>query len=101
MEYKPYKYLYVCDQKPGACSGFEKEHWKHCQNPFCFSTSNVAHAINCVDGHIQPGQKFVEIEAEDKILVFEFTDFCPHKNKCDAKLEHDGKAYCIDGKCPL
>lgn len=98
MENKRYKYLYVCDKKPGACRGYDKE---HCRNTVCFSTSNAAHAINCVDGHIQPGQKFVQIEAEDEILMFEYTDICPHKNKCDAKLEHDGIAYCIDGKCPL
>lgn len=35
--------FYICDKKPGACSGWDKG-WKNvCRNELCFHTSNKAH----------------------------------------------------------
>lgn len=36
------KKLYICDKKPGACSGWEKG-WTKCENEMCFHTSNRKH----------------------------------------------------------
>lgn len=90
------RHLYICDEKPGACDGWNRGDWKRCQNNFCFHTSKESHALN------KDGRKFVNIACGEKVTCWEVTCKCQHpKQRCDAKLEADGVAYCIDGKCPL
>lgn len=39
------KYFYLCDKKPGACSGWEKG-WTKCENLACSHTTDRSHAKN-------------------------------------------------------
>ena len=94
------KWLFVCDQKPGACDSWGKG-WKHCENESCFHTSNVAHALNGPNT-AGNGKKYIKIIDGDRCMMWEYTCKCEHPEmKCTAQLLHAGKKLCIDGKCPL
>ena len=100
MALKSDQYLFICDKQPGACKGWLKC-WSRCENDFCYHTSNIEHARNCVDGKISQSQKFIVISVNDKNQYWEYTGKCTEPFKCMAQLEVEGRKYCIDGECPL
>lgn len=81
-------YLYICDKKPGACTGWKKDKdgiaWQKCENELCFHTSNIEHAKYKRD----PMQKFEMVkQSDDSMLLFEFCGVCPHDGlKCAYKM---------------
>lgn len=90
------KILYICDKQPGACEGWTREGWKHCENDMCFHTSNKEHAKTGGTGIMLQayGSKGIK-------TFWEVTCRCYYKKNCAAKLGAGKEKYCIDGNCPI
>ena len=97
-------YLYICDKKPGACTGWEKDKdgnaWQKCENEFCFHTSKVEHAK-----YKNESSRTFAIVCHDveKPLFFEVVRACDHPAvKCKYKTEvgPDSLKVCIEKECP-
>lgn len=89
------KYFYLCDKQPGACRGWERGMWQHCENYMCFHTSNPDHAKY----KREPVTKFAKFRGG---CFFEYIQPCDLDIKCAFKLEdiETGAKLCMTHECP-